>query len=510
MNRISGAILFLVAAGSYGAPAAGHGGPVMLTEWTHDVSPPLREMAAQATGTLPIGTKVVAAPNVTGPVLGINFPGIAADVDPGATPPPDTNGAAGATQYVQWVNTVIAVFDKATGAVLLGPAPGNVLWTNFGGPCQNHNRGQPMAQYDKGAGRWVLAQPVLVTPYTYCIAISKTSDATGPYFRFAFPLSVPAGTTPDSPKLAVWPDAYYTSFNLLQSGSATGALAIAFDRVRMLNGSARSPVAFTLGPSNTYMLPSDWDGAVAPGAGEPDFYMRVGSPSSLQLFKFHVDFNTPENSTFSTQPKVVPITPPPTEIQPDLCTHKPGHCHAVRQPPPGLRLDGLPNALLYRLIWRKIRQKEHLFANQSVFGSQTVASVNWYDIRSPNGAATLAQQGAVGSPSFSYWMGSIASDKNGNLALGFSASGATLFPTIAVTGRLNTDAAGTMAPVQIIVPGTDVQTASGAWGEYSSMSIDPTDDCTFWYTTEFIQDPPAGSTPNWSTWIASLRFPSCH
>ena len=508
MKRIF-AVQALMMAGCYGALAADPQ-PVALSGWKHDISPPLREMAARATGTVSAGWRPP-TPDATGPVLGKNFPGISAAEDPGARLPPDANGAAGLTQYVQWVNTVLAVFSKSTGQVLLGPAPGNSIWEGFGGRCENHNSGQPIAQYDKSAGRWVLAQPVLSAPYAYCIAVSLTADATGQYHRFAFPLMtlVPAGARPDSPKLAVWKDAYYTSFNLVQNNEVAGAMAIAFDRTMMLNGTSRAPIGFLLSGSRSYMLPSDWDGPTPPKPGEPNFYMRVGSPSKLQLFKFHVDFNSPGNSTFSAQPIIITVTPPPQEIHPNLCTHKPGHCYNIMQPAPGDALDANPNALMYRLAWRTVNGVEHLMANQTVYGTSSLASINWYDITNPNAVPQLLQQGAVSDSSLNYWMGSMAMDKVGDIALGFNASSSTEFPSIGMTGRLVTDPLGTMGPVQIIVPGSDVQTISGAWGSFTSMSLDPTDGCTFWFTAEYIADPPIGGTPNWSTWIASMKFPSC-
>jgi hypothetical protein len=132
----------------------------------------------------------------------------------------------GATQFVQWVNLSFAVFDKTTGGLVHGPVDGNTLWAGFGGPCETRNDGDPIAQHDKAAGRWVLAQPVFVSPFTYCIAVSTTSDATGTYHRYAFPMP----NFPDYPKLGVWPDANYASFNMFRGNSFVGARACAFNR----------------------------------------------------------------------------------------------------------------------------------------------------------------------------------------------------------------------------------------------------------------------------------------
>lgn len=493
-------LLWLMGAVVCGQAAAA---PVLMRELRHDVSPPLAAMAGHAARVLPHPARAAAPTPQAGSnslTAGVNFDGIQSD----GIAPPDTSGAAGSTQFVQWVNVEFAVFDKATGAVIQAPMPGNTLWAGFGGACEANNSGQPIAQYDKAAARWVLAQPVLVTPYTYCIAISTTDDATGTYYRYAFAL--PAGDYPGSPKLAVWPDAYYVSFNIMRGGLPAGAMAAAYDRTNMLAGNpARPAVAFQLTPADTNLLPSDFDGTVAPATGEPDFFMDVASASTLNLFKFHVDFNTPANSTF-TGPTAVTV-----KARPSWCSRAPGHCGGalVVQPSPGELLDALPDRLMYRLAWRNAGGTEHLTANQTVVaapGGGPIPSLRWYDITSPNGTPTVAQQGSVNSLLTGYWMASIAQDKLGDIALGFSASSLTLDPSVAFTGRLTTDPPGTMEKPQFIVKGHGVQiNTGGLWGAYSAMSIDP-DDCTFWYTTEYIK---TTGIATWSTRIASLRFAAC-
>src|SRR5260221_10320108 len=197
----------------------------------------------------------------------------------GITPPysdccatPDTNGAVGATQFVQGVNLDFAVFGKTTGALAAGfPKSGNSLWSGFGGPCETRNDGDPIAQYDKAAGRWVLAQPVFVSPYIYCIAVSTSSDATGTYNRYAFA----EPNFPDYPKLGVWPDAFYASFNQFSGNSFVGARACAFDRTAMLAGNVASQVCFYTSTRFARLLPSDLDGTTAPRSRSPYVYLYV-------------------------------------------------------------------------------------------------------------------------------------------------------------------------------------------------------------------------------------------
>ena len=206
---------------------------------------------------------------------GLNFAGVG-NGDYGFTvnsAPPDTNGAVGDTQYVQWVNTSFAVFNKTTGALVYGPVAGNTLWSGFGGGCQTNNDGDPIVQFDKAAHRWILTQfSVSTTPYLQCVAVSTTSDATGTYYRYSFSY----GTTQfnDYPKLGVWPDAYYISFNIFNNGTTfAGAKVCAFDRTKMLTGAAATQQCFQLSTTYGGLLPSDLDG-VHPAAGRRAEHVR--------------------------------------------------------------------------------------------------------------------------------------------------------------------------------------------------------------------------------------------
>ncbi|HMI75523.1 MAG TPA: hypothetical protein VK495_12515, partial [Steroidobacteraceae bacterium] len=196
-----------------------------------------------------------------GPFVGtttpVGYPGVG-NGDYGFTPnaaPPDPNLAVGATQVVQWVNESFAVFDKSTGALLKGPVAGNTLFAALGGGCATNNDGDPIAQYDKIANRWVLTQfSVSTTPFLQCVAVSTTSDATGTYNLYAFSY----GTTQfnDYPKLGVWPDAYYVTFNIFTNGRTfAGSKLCAYDRSAMLSGAAATQQCFQLSTSFGGVLP---------------------------------------------------------------------------------------------------------------------------------------------------------------------------------------------------------------------------------------------------------------
>jgi hypothetical protein len=436
-----------------------------------------------------------------GTTKGLNFPGIGQG-DYGFNVqyiPTDDNIAVGATQVVQWVNTSFAVFDKSSGTLVHGPVLGNTLWSGFGGGCENNNDGDPIAQYDKAAGRWVMTQfSVSTTPYLQCVAVSTTSDATGSYNRYAFPMP----NFPDYPKLGVWPDGYYISFNMFSGNSFVGARVCAFDRNAMLVGATATQQCFQLSSSYASLLPSDLDGSTAPPSGSSNYFLNFGS-NSLNLWKFHVDFATPGNTTL-TAPTNIPVAAFAPACNGGTC---------IQQKNTRQKLDSLADRLMYRLAYRNFGGYESLVVNHSVTvggggrKSSSSVGVRWYEIRTPGTTPTIYQQGTYAPDSNYRWMGSIAMDKVGNIALGYSVSSSTLYPSIRYTGRVPTDPLGSLQGENSIIEGTGSETAPySRWGDYTSMSIDPVDDCTFWYSNQYLKS----SGVYWSTQIASFKIPSCN
>jgi hypothetical protein len=407
--------------------------------------------------------------------------------------PPDTEGTVGATQYVQWVNTSFAIFNKSNGALISGPTAGNTLWSGFGGGCQTNNDGDPIVLYDKLAQRWIFSQfSVSTTPYLQCIAVSTTSDATGTYNRYSFQYT----DFDDYPKMSVWPDAYYETFNMFAGGTTfSGADACAYNRAAMMAGTTATQVCFQQGTSVGGLLPSDVDGTTAPPAGSPN-YMAYFGTNNLNLFKFHVDFATPSNSTF-TGPTVINVA----AFSP-LC----GGGTCVPQPSVIQQLDSLADRLMYRLAYRNFGSHESLVVNHSVVAGSS-GGVRWYEIQNPGGTPVVAQQSTFAPDSSYRWMGSIAMDQAGDMALGYTVSSSSISPSVRFTGRVPTDPASTMEAEVNVVTGTGSQNGNlSRWGDYSAMQVDPVDDCTFWYTQEYMKT--TGSF-NWNTRIASFKFPGC-
>lgn len=522
LNRILslGAALALLVSGwppAVSAEPAGPAGPAEVSQSVaHDVSAPLgdapvspsarnlTERPLRITGmnfgaaTQPDGalqqTAVAAAAT-----LGIGFAGVGKG-DYGFTPnaaPPDTNLAVGATQVVQWVNESFAVFDKTTHALLKGPINGNSLWAGFGGACQTNNDGDPIVQYDQAANRWIMTQfSVSTTPYLQCVAVSTTADATGTWNRYAFNY----GTTqfPDYPKLGVWSDGYYITYNIFNNGTTyAGPKTCAWDRTAMINGAASATqVCFQLGTGVGPLLPADLDGNTAPPAGAPNYQLTFGS-NLLAMYKFHVDFATPANSTLTGPANIAVAT---------FSTACNGGGTCIPQSGTKQKLDSLGDRLMYRLAYRNMGTYEAAVVNHSVTAGSSVG-LRWYELRGLGGTPAVYQQGTFAPDAKYRWMGSIAMDKLGNIAVGYSVSSSSTFPSIAVTGRVPTDPLGTMQAETLAKAGGGSQLRTlSRWGDYSAMQVDPTDDCTFWFTTEYLK---SSGTFNWSTWIVPFKLPGC-
>jgi len=527
-----GALLVVVSLSAYSsstARAQGQlpGGPIVVAAYHHDVSSALRDLhqiwpplarserEANENPMIPSHHRdapdpVVQdrpllsqlAPNLPGPLLnfdGIPFPGVVCNCAP-----PDTNGEVGATQYVQMVNEAYQVFDKATGTSVLGPNSIASLWSGFGGACQTGGLGDPVVLYDQIAQRWVISQfasPTGGTPVTdECIAVSTTSDATGTYNRYGFHLG---SNFFDYPKLAVWPDAYYMSDNVFNpAGTAyLGPQAFAFDRTAMLAGNPATFITpgITGGSSEDPFLPSDLDGSTLPPTGAPNSFVEWPGIGSYKIYHFHVDFAVPANSTFTL------FASPAAAAFTQLC---PGFRNCVPQSggTGSNAVDGIGDRLMHRLAYRNFGDHESVVGNYTV-NSNSVAGVRWFELRGVTaGPVTVFQESTYQPDTTWRWMGSAAMDKFGNLAIGFSASSASIFPQLRYAGRLASDPLNTLAQGEAhLFDGTGSQLGTvNRWGDYSALTIDPVDDSTFWYTNEYYS---TTSSFNWRTRIGSFQLP---
>ncbi len=439
--------------------------------------------------------------------------------------PPDTNGdvgydpGTGKKYYMQWVNLHIQAWDVTNPAapIALFPSPiaGNSIWSGFGGRCESDNDGDPIVLYDELANRWMISQfSVTSAPYYNCIAISQTANPSGAYYRYAFQYS--ATKMNDYPKYGVWPDGYYMTVNQFTGGSSWGGVGVAvYERAQMLTGGTARQVVFDLNSVNTNfggMLPADFEGT-PPAAGQPAYFAEVDDSSSglgtvdeMRIWQFHADWVNPANMTFglSGQPnQVLPVT------NFNLICSSTRDC--VPQPGTSTKLDAIGDRLMYRLAYRKLDSgTERMVVNHTVDVGSGRAGVRWYQLDMSGGVWAITQQGTYAgdtpaTDTTHRWMGSISMDRMGNLALGYSMSSGSVYPSIGLVGRLNTDAANTLPQGEkVVFTGTTSQTGVNRWGDYSSMSIDPQDGCTFWYTQEYS----AGSW-TWHSRIVSFKYPTC-
>jgi hypothetical protein len=295
------------------------------------------------------------------------------------------------------------------------------------------------------------------------VAVSTTGDPTGSYYRYFFQFSTTVFY--DYPHLGVWPDGYYLGANRFSGNTYSGPAAIALDRNRMLQGLSATYQAFNASSSYGTFLPADLDGSIQPTAGEPEFFMSRGT-NALNLFKFHVDWATPSNSTF-TGPTTLA-----TAAFTQLCTTTRS---CIPQPSTTVRLDGLGDRLMFRLAYRRFSDgHESLVLNHSVSVSG-IAGVRWYEVRSPNSSPTIYQQGTYSPDSTYRWLGSVAMDQQGNMAMVYSASSSSVSPSIRYTGRLASDPLGQMSQGEgTLIAGSGSQTGTASrWGDYADITVDP-------------------------------------
>jgi len=454
---------------------------------------------------------------VQGPVEGLGAPTVAGTFEGignrNGVLPPDPSGDIGPNHYVQMVNLSFAVYDR-NGNTLIAPADNRTIWAGFGGPCQTRNDGDPIVQYDHLADRWMVSQFALPNfpngPFYQCVAVSQTEDPTGAWHRYEF--TIHQTKLNDYPKFGVWPDGYYMSINQFNCNvvrcSWAGQGVATFERTAMLAGAPARMVYFDLASTDLNlggMLPADLDGP-APLAGTPNPFVQVDddgwgySGDQLQIWQFHVDWSNTGASSFTHVGNL-----PTASFNSNMCNYS---RNCIPQPG-GTKVDAISDRLMYRLQYRDFGSHQTLVTNHTVDANGSDrAGVRWYELRNTGGGWSIFQQGTYAPDTHNRWMGSVAMNGLGDIALGYSKSSTSVYPSVVVTGRFDGDSAGSMTQSEVtIVNGSGYQTHSaGRWGDYSQMSVDPVDDCTFWYTQEYYAT--SGSAP-WRTRIGSVKLRDC-
>jgi len=439
--------------------------------------------------------------------------------------PPDTEGAVGPNHYVQVVNLSFAIYDK-TGTLLSGPFNTNSLWTGFGGPCETFNNGDAIFLYDQPADRWVFVQfAVSSGNQDVCFAVSQTGDPTGAFWLY----SVMTPRFPDYFKLGVWPDPANSAFFMGTNTGFGGQYDIAaVDRDNMLTGSVARPMQLFQDHPNL-LMPADVDGPNLPPAGSPGIFYTFrdgGEPyfsnpptDSIDIWEFDVDWVTPAVSTFT---QVQTLTPAQGLVDfnwtvcgffETACLPQPGSPACNSFLPPEDCLDSASWWPMQRLQYRNFGTHETLVGTWTVDTTTATprdghAAPRWFELRKTASTWSFFQQGTHAPDGDDRWMPSIAMDGAGNIAIGYSkVNDTSVFPSIYYATRSPGDALGTLQTEALHIAGGGNQTHSAnRWGDYSSMEVDPLDDCTFWYTTQYIEN--TGSAP-WQTRVGAFQVEGC-
>ncbi len=523
MNKVVLFVLFVLVPFSFLSFAQGNyiSGPIVSECIHHDTSPPLRDIPeaplTQSRWRDGLSEFLTSTPKFEGqyqpdPVLQENigergdafvfqtWDGIAAQ----GFAPPDPSGDVGPNHYMLAVNVRFQIWNK-TGTSLLGPLNLGTIWSGFPGPWSTSlNDGDPIVLYDEAADRWFIAQFSLPNypngPSYIIIAISQTGDPTGAWHRYGFTYST---GIPDYPKFGIWPDGYYMSANSFSSGSLNyvGTINAAFERSQMLVGASAQSVTFNGSSGSTWsFLPSDWNGATTPTASSPNYFLQLhdntwyGGSDGVDIYSFAVNWTTPASSTF-TGPSFV------ASSAFNLLTSG----NTVPQQSTSTLLANLgENRAMNRLDYRNFGTHQSMVVCHTVNAGSNRAGIRWQEFRKPASTWVLHQEGTYApADGLHRWMGSAAINAAGHIALGFSLSGSTMFPSIAFTGRFATDVLGQMTvPEEIIHAGTGSQSGLNRWGDYTQMVVDPNGN-NFWYINQYQQT--TGSF-NWRTRIANIDY----
>jgi len=441
----------------------------------------------------------------------------------GAGHPPDTNGDVGLNHFMESVNTSIGIYTKTTGTKATA-FTFNSFWSGAGTgtSCDTANTGDPIALYDTSGQRWIFMDfswtDLQNGPYYFCFGVSQTSNPLGSYNRYAIRADDALHPwLPDYPKGGVWPDGLYFSANMfdcLNAGCSSAtykeARAYAFNLQRMEAGQtlgANDMQAKDTSANYFSLMPSNVRGTLPP-ANTPNYFVSQDQVGYFwDVFKFHVDFTTPANSTFIG----------PTQVSQASYTTA---ASSVPEPAPGNNSDSLADRVMFLNQYRNIGGAESLWVQHTTgtASTSTPTGIQWAQINVTGGTinTTPMQQQIFnnGADGLNRFMGSLAVDKQGNAALGYTASSSSVAPDIRYVGRLAADPLNQLPQAETtLLPSVtrSMQTGncgSGActrWGDYSAMTVDPVDDCTFWYTNMYF---PAQGT-NWVTRIGSFKFPSC-
>ncbi len=434
----------------------------------------------------------------------------------GAGSPPDTNGDVGPTYYIQTVNSSVGIYDKTTGTQVAAFTLDTLMSQgNFGNQCDTENFGDPVVLYDTFEDRWIITDFAFTLdgggnvnpPIAFqCFAVSKTGNPVSGGWNF-YSIAVTDALN-DYPKFGVWTDGIYMSSNLFgfaSGGSFQGVRTWAFNKARMYAGAPTAQVvSFNVGAGDFTVIPSNARLQVGtPPPGRPNLFLSTSNfLNAVSVYKFHVDWNSIGLSTF-TGPDV-----------PLASTSWP-NANVANAPQPGTAtlLDVLATRAMVQNQYTNYSGVESLWASHTVRRANTTgfAAPRWYQVNVTGGtvAANLPQATTWdpnGANVVHRFMPSVGLDRAGNMAMGYSTSSSTVFPSFAYAGRLAGDPINTFSQTeQTLFTGTASQTGTTRWGDYSAMTLDP-NGCTFWYTTEYANPVSQAFDKRWKTRVNSFSY----
>ncbi len=459
--------------------------------------------------------------------------------------PPDTQGDVGPNHYVSMVNGPVGIYNKTTGVLAAPLFKLSSLFSGFPADnvCRTTDNGDPIVMYDSLADRWIITQFGFIStgspPWFECIVVSQTADPTGPYFAYAF-RTPDVGTFPDYPKLGVWTDAYYMTDHqngfLAPPGAAGGGTGFfAFDRAKMLAGDPTATFIYFNRPTpgEGGILPSDIDGISPPPVGTSQLLFRFTADEfggaftdAVVPYEFIPNFATPGASTLTV---LSPIAVAAFDAR------QPSGRADVEQPAPAVateNLDSLNDRAMFQTSYHNLGTQAAPInsytitwgVNVSGAGAGTLVAttftsgIRWTEMRRDlAGVVTIRDQGTHaatdvnGATGTNLFMPHIAQDHMGNIAVGYTASSTTVFPGVRWAGR--TGAAPTSSLNEgeaVMFAGTGVQRQTNSrWGDYSSMSIDPSDSCTFYYHQEYRDAANNANAFAWNTRVGRFQYPTC-
>jgi hypothetical protein len=430
----------------------------------------------------------------------------------------DISIAVGPDHIFEILNGAMAVFSKkgkkydTTGKPLYGAVPNNTVFTGFGVRCGVTNNADAVVRYDQIADRWLIVLPVFSRPpdnpqgpYAMCYAVSATPDPLGRYYRYEFQRPL----FPDYPRPAIWPDGYYNPTSTSDDplpGIVTQKHDCIVDRNKMLKGLPATEQCVVI-DGGVFLLNADIDGKRLPPLGAPNIMMSTGGTQLLKSFeddgiyfyKVHVDWNDASKTTVS-KPRKITVAP-----YHYLCDGQLSNC--VSQPGTERRLDSQGDKLIQRLVYRRIGDHESILAEHSVATAAHGGGVRWYEFRmNKQRDPELFQQGTYAPGGFYRWLGSMGMDRKGNIGIGYSFGGDPNYAGQRFAARLANDPKGQLTfHESVLAEGQASQTGSLRWEDYTNITMDPSDDCTFWFVGNYLKQGATSST----TRIGSFRLPAC-